>query len=342
MPIEKNKLKNIGKEVVPSEDSMDVDVGVHESNDTKMEVEEDTAIDGKEKNRVRMAMQKTRKDAEYRKKESEPIVVEVEDVPLEEDQEFRTTILSPESNLRPTGDEWIMPVVLFPEPADQLEKNRVRIRMAMQETRKDAEYRKTERATDSASKKRKWDSMSQEEKDEINRKMRERAKVRRAEEKKKRAEQDQEKTPQELEEDKRMAEEEKRKAISSDPFANRSQAFKEKEQELEKLCVNSGTTYELPHVGESQYQTSKRRARLNQLVASRSLLLLHHPYNITMYLHRYLSSTHHSSLNTHCRSSCCVLYTYKLVFVFHETSSIKKCPKIPENTHSSSVKNYLP
>ena len=244
---------------------MDVDVGVHESNDTKMEVEEDTAIDGKEKNRVRMAMQKTRKDAEYREKESEPIVVEVEDVPLEEDQEFRTTILSPESNLRPTGDEWIMPVVLFPEPADQLEKNRVRIRMALQNMRKDAEYRKTERATDSASKKRKWDIISQEEKDEINRKKRERAKVRRAEEKKKRAEQDQEKTPQELEEDKRMAEEEKRKAISSDPFAHRSQAFKEKEQELEKLCVNSGTTYELPHVGESQYQTSKRRARLNQL-----------------------------------------------------------------------------
>ena len=58
MPIEKNKLKNIGKEVVPSEDSMDVDVGVHESNDTKMEVEEDTAIDGKEKNRVRMASRK--------------------------------------------------------------------------------------------------------------------------------------------------------------------------------------------------------------------------------------------------------------------------------------------
>ena len=191
---------------------MDVDVGVHESNDTKMEVEEDTSIDGKEKNRVRMAMQKTRKDAEYREKESEPIVVEVEDVPLEEDQEFRTTILSPESNLRPTGDEWIMPVVLFPEPADQLEKNRVRIRMALQNMRKDAEYRKTERATDSASKKRKWDIISQEEKDEINRKKRERAKVRRAEEKKKRAEQDQEKTPQELEEDERMADEKKRKA----------------------------------------------------------------------------------------------------------------------------------
>ena len=32
----------------------------------------------------------------------------------------------------------------------------------------------------------------------------------------------------------------------------------------------------------------------------------------------------------------------KLLFVFHETSFIKKYPKIPENTHSSSVKNYLP
>ena len=44
------------------------------------------------------------------------VEVEVEDIPLEEDQEFRRTILRPESNLRPTGDEWIVPIVLFPEP----------------------------------------------------------------------------------------------------------------------------------------------------------------------------------------------------------------------------------
>ena len=61
----------------------------------------------------------------------------------------------------------------------------------------------------------------------------------------KRAEQDQEKTP--------------------DPFENRSRPFKQKEQELEKRCVKSGTTYERPQVGESKYQTSKRRAGLNQL-----------------------------------------------------------------------------
>ena len=164
------------------------------------------------------------------------VEVEVEDVPLEEDQEFRETILSPESNLRPAGDEWIEPVVLFPEPdkatnkeVDQVKptatvpmeveqehqssfsvkimgnevvpsedsmdvdvgvhesndtekeveedtaidgKEKNRVRMAMQETRKDAEYRKKERDTDSASKKRKRDSMSQEKKDEINRKKR--------------------------------------------------------------------------------------------------------------------------------------------------------------------------
>jgi hypothetical protein len=44
------------------------------------------------------------------------VEVEVEDIPLEEDQEFRRTILRPESNMRPTGDEWIVPIVLFQEP----------------------------------------------------------------------------------------------------------------------------------------------------------------------------------------------------------------------------------
>ena len=50
------------------------------------------------------------------------VEVEVEDAPLEEDQEFRETILSPESNLRPAGDEWIEPVVLFPEPGKATNK----------------------------------------------------------------------------------------------------------------------------------------------------------------------------------------------------------------------------
>ena len=47
---------------------------------------------------------------------------EVEDVPLEEDREFCRTILSPENNLRPTGDEWIVPIVLFPEPGKATNK----------------------------------------------------------------------------------------------------------------------------------------------------------------------------------------------------------------------------
>ena len=51
------------------------------------------------------------------------VEVEVEDIPLEEDQEFRRTILRPESNLRPTGDEWIVPIVLFPEPIVKVKEN---------------------------------------------------------------------------------------------------------------------------------------------------------------------------------------------------------------------------
>ena len=179
--------------------------------------------------------------------------VEVEDVPMEEDEELSDTLLNPVNNMRPTNKDTVMepvdecigdihepeaqaqdvpmdwsikkptyhdPEGLCPHPTGCTIKYEHKLKECpiyaedkspfiamemevdigqnddekemtnkerMRGMRQDEEYREKERVDDAAGKKRKWDAMSPEKREEINKRKRERARERRAEEKAKKA-----------------------------------------------------------------------------------------------------------------------------------------------------------